>query len=79
MDKPFRFADPVTNVCAGPNNPHRLGYFVRYARGGLIEMTDKAGAFWSADAEVIFAGHLEYSECERLFQPIWEKRFGPKE
>ena len=72
--KPLVFGDPVTNVCAGEGNPYRQGYFVRTGKD-CVECTDKKGGFWWVGTEVIFAGHLEYEECEKLFKPIWEANY----
>lgn len=69
------FGDPVTNVCAGEQNPLRHAYFVR-RKGQYIELTDRKGKFWDMDPEVIFPGHLDSDECARRWAPIWEKRFG---
>lgn len=71
----FSFGDAVTNVCAGESNPQRHGYFVRRC-GEHIEITDKHGQFWKTGKAVIFPGHLDYPECERLYEPIHAKQFG---
>jgi hypothetical protein len=71
----FNFGDAVTNVCAGESNPQRHGYFVRQC-GEDIEMTDRHGHFWKPRKTVVFHGHLEYAECERLYAPIHAERFG---
>jgi hypothetical protein len=74
----LEFGAPVTNVCAGDINPRKRGYFVRRCKD-YIECTDKKGKFWNVDPEVVFPGHLPDDECQRLFAPIWEKRFGNKQ
>ena len=85
--KSMEFGDPVTNVCAGPGNPRRHAYFcqlvtkTRKNRFGLnhtehfVKCTDRKGKFWNTDIEVIFAGHIEYAECEKLFAPIWSAHY----
>ena len=76
--KKIKFGDPVTNVCAGESNPSRHGYFVKVKKvqnSTAAECTDKKGRFWSPDIKVIFPGHLDYEECERLYDPIWEAFF----
>ena len=71
----MKFGDPITNVCVGDKNPHRLCYFVR-RKGADIQATDKKGDFWETDKRVIFAGHLSLEKSERLFQPVWEAIYG---
>ena len=76
MDKhTFTFGDPVTNICAGDGNPMRHAYFVKRS-GGLIEVTDKKGYFSKIGKEVIYPGHISLEEAQRLFAPIWQKKFG---
>lgn len=75
--KRLKFGDPVTNICAGENNPLRLCLFVRYkARGHTAECTDGRGRFVDFDADVILAGHLKMDEAISLFEPVWEARYG---
>lgn len=69
-----KFGDPITNVCASDKNPHRLAYYVR-KKGDLVQATDKKGKFWDTQKDVIFSGHLDKKECERLYAPIWEAHF----
>ena len=85
--KSLSFGDPVTNVCAGESNPHRIGYFVEYVvktrrntfgiahSDNIAKCTDKKGNFWFADIEVIFKGHLDYDKCKELFAPIWSAHY----
>ncbi len=71
------FGDKITNVCAGENNPMRHCYFVRYKAGPhVVECTDKGGKFGDYGADVIYAGHLPYSESSELFKPVWEAEYG---
>lgn len=73
-NKNLSFGDPVTNVCAGPNNRH--WYFVRKKyHNKTIQVTDKKGNFFAPHREVIFPGHLSPVECEALYKPIWEANF----
>ena len=87
--KGLSFGDPVTNVCAGDGNPHRLSAFVkikttRHKRCGithtekLVVCTDGKGKFWDTKPEVMFSGHLDIDESKRLYKPIWEAEFGKK-
>ena len=78
----FAFGDPVTNVCAGENNPQKRGFFVELVKrtgqvnkGLWVRCTDKKGNFWVTGAEVIYPGFLDYEECKRLFQPVWDSQY----
>jgi len=85
--KKIEFGDPVTNVCAGENNPRRHAYFCKYFikshknKYGIIhndyhaKCTDKKGNFWNAGIETIFSGHLDSEQCKELFSPIWEAHY----
>lgn len=84
----FKFGDPITNVCAGPDNPRRHAFFVEMKyhlhknKYGVTHTTrwarctNGAGEFWNTDPKVIFPGHLSYEESERLYKPIWEAEHG---
>lgn len=84
------FGDPVTNVCAGANNPLRHAWFVAYEtpvrkNGYGVPMTDhwarctdKCGAFWRVGIDVVHPGHLDDSAASELFQPVWQKRYGSR-
>jgi hypothetical protein len=86
--KAMKPGDPVTNICAGESNPIRLGKFVclveksRENKWGIVhtsrwaKMKDSNGNLHNIDIEVVYAGHLDYAECQRLFAPVWDKRFG---
>ena len=74
----MKFGDKVTNIAAGSGNPQLHTYYVKRLIG-LIEVTDKKGRFWKISDEIVFPGHLDESECKRLFAPIWEARFGNNE
>ena len=69
------FGQPVTNVCAGNDNPQKHGYFVRVI-GDCVEVTDKYGKFWTVGDRVIFPGHLDYEEMKRAFAPIHAALYG---
>lgn len=82
------FGDPVTNICAGKDNPLRLGQFVEYItksrrnRFGIVH-TDRFarircsnGKFVDTGIDVIYPGHLSESECAELFAPVWQAKFG---
>lgn len=69
------FGDPVTNICAGDKNPLRHAYFVKL-HGISVQVTDKKGRFANFGREVIYPGHLPAEEAHRLFEPIWQARFG---
>lgn len=85
--KLMEFGEPITNVCAGDNNPRRHAYFcqliekTRTNRFGvdhterLVKCTDRCGRFWNTGIEVIFAGHLDYEKCQELFHPIWQAMY----
>lgn len=86
--KALSYGDPVTNVCAGESNPHRLGVFVKmktYSRKSrygfthterFVVCTDGKGNFWETSPEVVFPGHLDKEESRRLWKPIWEAEYG---
>lgn len=86
--KLMEFGDPVTNVCAGKENPHRHSYFVKRVtnwhtngyqikhKEQLIKCTDKKGGFWDTGIDVIYKGHLDYNECKQLFEPVREAQYG---
>lgn len=76
--KTIGFGDPITNICAGENNPHRHSYFVRYDKHFHVECTDKKGFFWNTSIEVIHPGHMDYEQAKVLFDPVWQARFGEK-
>jgi hypothetical protein len=71
----IEFGDPITNICAGENNPIRLGYFVKSNRRNVTS-TDKKGRFSDIGIEVIYPGHLDMDECKRLFHAVWESEYG---
>jgi hypothetical protein len=73
----MKFGEPITNICAGFDNPRRHSYFVSSKK--YIKCTDKKGKFWETDKKVIVSGHISYEECEELYAPIWEEEFGRKE
>lgn len=73
--KAIDFGSPVTNICAGEKNPSRHAYFVRSGKG-YVTCTDKKGRFWDTDIDVIHPGHLPYDQCEMLFAPVWNLKFG---
>lgn len=82
--------DPVTNVCAGENNPGLHAFFVAYQvkshknRYGLVhkshwaKCTDKKGKFWDTDINVVHPGHLDATIRAELFAPVWESLYGAK-
>ena len=84
----IKFGEPVTNICAGENNPMRHSYFVEYKikshknRFGiihndhLVRITNGNKKFWDIDINVIYPGHLSKDECKKLFEPIWQAEFG---
>lgn len=86
--KSLEFGQPVTNICAGENNPLRLAYFVsldvkrhtnKYGvihTEHLAKCTDNKGKFWRTGIDVVYPGHLEIAECERLFAPVHAAMFG---
>jgi len=78
---------PVTNVCAGENNPHRHSYFQKLVikqhknKHGIV-FTDyyarchlRDGKGWNTDIKVIFPGHLSIEESRKIFHPIWEAEY----
>ena len=69
------FGDPVTNICAGTENPMRHCYFVEDKRR-VARCTDKEGAFWDIGIDVIYPGHLNNAECSELFEPVWQSLYG---
>ena len=74
--KTLMFADAVTNICAGENNPTRLCFFIRYKPSAhTAECTDKKGWFGDIGADVIYGGHLSVSESKELFAPVWESEY----
>lgn len=85
------FGDPVTNVCAGENNPSLHAFFVAYEikshknRYGLVhrshwaKCTDRKGKFWNADIDVVYPGHLDATTRSELFDPVWQALFGTKD
>ena len=76
--KGIAFADPITNVCAGNNNPTKRAFFVSASRE-FVKCTNKKGKFWDTAIEVIFPGHLTDAMCDELFAPIWGAIYGKKE
>ena len=74
--KALSFGDPVTNICAGENNPHRHSYFVAFKIKShrnkydiihneyLAKCTDRKGNFWHTNIDVIISDHLDYDKCE---------------
>jgi hypothetical protein len=74
----IKFGDEVTNICAGENNPMKHCYFVRKIRKGVVQCTDKNGAFWDIGVDVIYQGHLSVDKCKELFDPVWEEEYGNK-
>jgi hypothetical protein len=86
--KALTFGEPVTNICAGENNPHLHSFFVAYVvdsrrnRWGLVhkshwaKCTDKKGSFWKTGIDVIHPGTLDAETRTRLFAPVWEKNYG---
>lgn len=85
------FGDPVTNVCAGENNPSLHAFFVAYEakshknRYGLVhrshwaKCTDRKGKFWNADIDVVHPGHLDATTRSELFEPVLRAQFGTKD
>lgn len=70
--------DPVTNICAGDENPHRHATFicceiVRCENKYGIAMTSHFAQCsdgkrtWRTGIEVIYPGHLDMPTCEALF------------
>ena len=54
-DKPLRpkFGDVLINICAGPTNPTRIGYYVETVTNhGILclRLTDKRDRVWLHDA-----------------------------
>ena len=86
--KALKFGEPVTNICAGEKNPHRHCLFVQYVvksrknrwyvthREYWAKCTDGKGEFWNTDIEVIYPGHLSVEESDKLFEPVWQAKFG---
>jgi hypothetical protein len=84
----MNYGDLVTNVCAGEQNPRRHSFFCSFVKRTrtnkydrehseyFAKCTDRKGSFWQADINVIYAGHLQQSECEALFAPVWEAKYG---
>jgi hypothetical protein len=73
------FGDPITNICAGENNPLRWCYFVKLStvrKVRYVQCTDKMGKFWDVGMEVIHPGHIFYDKCTELFEPVWESQYG---
>ena len=66
----IEFGEPVTNICASERNPQRLAYFVSLDAKRLAKCTDRKGKFWQTGIEVVYPGHLDYAECNRLFDPV---------
>lgn len=55
----MKFGDQFVNPFASEDNPHKVGYFVRwrYHRGRCnpgkhMELTDKKGDFWEVPADI---------------------------
>ena len=72
----LKFADAVTNICAGEQNTTRLCFFVRYKPDiHAAECTDKNGWFGDTNEDVIYSGHLSVSESNILFAPVWEAKY----
>jgi len=83
--------DPVTNICAGENNPHLHSFFVSYFvkvyknkagikhRSHWAKCVDKKGKSGNFGIDVIYAGHLDFETRNKLFSPVWESRYGKKE
>ena len=65
----LKFGDPITNVFAGPNNPHRLSYFVKRKKSTIC-CTDKKGRFWDTDKNVIYKGHLSQGEVSTILETL---------
>jgi hypothetical protein len=73
---------PVTNICAGESNPTRLSFFqglivkTRKNKFGMpiterwARCSNKKGSSWNTGVEMIYPGHIDYSECQKLFKPI---------
>jgi hypothetical protein len=86
--KNVKFGDPVTNICAGVNNPSRHSYFVKIKhtkhknKYGVVHKekfarcTNKKGKFYDFDTEIIYPGHLSIEESKKLYDPIWAKKYG---
>lgn len=84
----INFGDPVTNICAGLENPRRHSLFVEYVvktRNNLFgiphsdywaKCTDGKGSFWNTDIRVIFPGHLSYEKSTELYRPVHASEFG---
>jgi hypothetical protein len=89
--KALEFGDPVTNVCAGENNPRKHAYFVQFVtksstnKWGIehkeyhAKCTDKKGNFWNAGIETLYPGTLDEKTCNELFAPIWEAHHGKRD
>jgi hypothetical protein len=77
--KAMKFADPMTNICAGKDNPFRHCYFVRYhPMTDDVTCTDGKGIFIDIDINSAYPGTLDANECKRLFNPIWKSKFEPE-
>lgn len=75
--KIIKFADPVTNIGAGNENPMRLLFFVNYrAREHIVSCTDGKGNFGDFNADVIHSQHLDYVKCKKLYAPVWQAEYG---
>jgi hypothetical protein len=83
----LQIGDPITNICAGDTNPHRLAYFVGITRKsrknkyGIVHheifvRCSKNGKNWDAGIEVIYPGHLSVEESRLLFEPVWQSVYG---
>lgn len=73
--KGYEFGDEITNICAGHGNPTRHCFYVSHGKN-TVKCTNKKGKFWETGIEVIYKGTLSEDECKRLFEPVWNARFG---
>jgi hypothetical protein len=84
----LKAGDPVTNICAGDNNPCLHSRFVAYVvksyknRYGVVhrdhwaKCKDKNGHISNTGIDVIYPGHLDAETRAKLFQPVWQERYG---
>lgn len=88
--KKLKFGDVVTNICAGEKNPYRHCQFVKYKvtsrknSYGIVHKSRYAtcttgnGKFGDFEIDVIYPGTLDEDECKRLWEPVWEAKYGRK-
>ena len=80
--KKLQFGDPITNICAGDNNPRRHAYFVelhvserknKYCivhKEYSVKCTDSKGKFWRTNPVVIYPGHISYKQARELYSVV---------